>query len=126
MADVSDIEDGFTLKGRREKAPTGGKKRRPAPLSEHTLPPAPAKHILASFTLANPTSKRAVSDYVETQARGEKVRHAEKVKSEHLFDREYDCWDVHTTNTATGSSRRPQISIRNGISRASISRSLST
>ena len=96
MADVSDIEDGFALKRRREKARTGGKKRGRVPRNEHTIPLPAAKHILGSFTLANPTSKRAVSDYVETQARGEKVLHAEKVKSEHLLGRDYDCWDVHT------------------------------
>ncbi len=33
---------------------------------------------------------------MESQARGEKVQHAEKVKSEHLLGHEYDCWDVHT------------------------------
>ncbi len=54
------------------------------------------KHILGSFTLANPTSKRAVSDYVETQAQSEKVLHAEKVKSEHILGSDHDCWDVHT------------------------------
>jgi hypothetical protein len=56
----------------------------------------PLKHILGSFTLANPTSKRAVSDYVESQARGEKVLHAEKVKSERILGSVHDCWDVHT------------------------------
>jgi hypothetical protein len=96
MTDVSDIEDGFALKRRREKARTGGKKRRRAPRGKHTIPPPPAKHILGSFTLANPTSKRAVSDYVATQARGEKVLHAEKVKSEHILGSDHDCWDVHT------------------------------
>ena len=63
---------------------------------EHTIPPPPAKHIFGSFTLANPTSKRAVSDCVATQARGEKVLHAEKVKSEHILGSDHDCWDVHT------------------------------
>src|ERR1700737_83637 len=96
MADVSDIEDGFALKRRREKARTGGKKRRREPLSEHTIPPPPAKPILGTFILANPTRKGAVSDYVETQARGEKVLHAEKVKSEHILGSDHDCWDVHT------------------------------
>ena len=96
MADVSDIEDGFALKRRRDKARKVGKKRVLVSTSEDTIPPPPAKHILGSFTLANPTSKRAVSDYVETQARDEKVLHAEKIKSEHLFGRDYDCWDVHT------------------------------
>lgn len=96
MANVSDIEDGFALKRRREKGRARGKKPRRAPRGEHTIPPPPAKHILGSFTLANPTSKRAVSDYVETQARGEKVLHAEKVKSEHILGSDHDCWDVHT------------------------------
>jgi hypothetical protein len=95
MTDVSDIEDGFALKRRREKARRARMKRR-APRGEHTIPPPPAKHILGSFTLANPTSKRAVSDYVATQARGEKVLHAEKVKSEHILGSDHDCWDVHT------------------------------
>jgi hypothetical protein len=96
MADVSGIEDGFALKRRRENARASGKKGRRAPRGEHTIPPPPAKHVLGSFTLANPTSKRAVSDYVETQARGEKVLHAEKVKSEHILGSDHDCWDVHT------------------------------
>jgi hypothetical protein len=95
MAKLSDIEDGFSLKRRREKGRTRKKPRRPTP-RDHTIPPPPAKHILGSFTLANPTSKRAVSDYVETQARGEKVAHAEKVKSEHILGTDHDCWDVHT------------------------------
>jgi hypothetical protein len=70
-------------------------KKRKMVEGECTIPPPPVKHILSSFTLSNPLSKRAISDYVESQARGEKVQHAEKVKSEHLFDRNYDCWDVH-------------------------------
>src|SRR5271155_3141790 len=96
MADMSDIEDGFALKRRREKTPARGKKRRRAPRGAHTIPPPPVKHILGSFTLANPTSKRAVSDYVETQARGEKVLHAEKMKSERIIGSDHNCWDVHT------------------------------
>ena len=95
MADMSDIEDGFALKRQREKARPGTKKRSRSPRGEHTIPPPPVKPILASFTLANLTSKRAVSDYVEIQAR-EKVLHAEKVKSEHIMGRDHDCWDVHT------------------------------
>jgi predicted RNA-binding Zn-ribbon protein involved in translation (DUF1610 family) len=94
-SNVSDIENGFALKRRHEKARGRGKKRKPVS-EECTIPAPPVKHILSSFTLSNPTSKRAVQDYVESQARGEKVRHAEKIKSEHLFDRHYECWDVHT------------------------------
>jgi hypothetical protein len=96
MAKLSDIEDGFALKHRRKKRRTLTKKQRREPRGDHTIPPPPAKHILASFTIANPTSKRAVSDYVETQARGERVLHAEKVKSERILGIDHDCWDVHT------------------------------
>jgi len=95
MADMSNIEDGFAFKRRREKARPGTKKRSKTPHGEHTIPPHPVKPILASFTLANLTSRRAVSDYVEIQAR-EKVLHAEKVKSENVMGRDHDCWDVHT------------------------------
>jgi hypothetical protein len=63
---------------------------------ECTIPPRLLKRILSSFTLSNPSSKRAVADYVESQARDEKVQLAEKVKSEHALGRDYDCWDVHT------------------------------
>ncbi len=80
-----DVEDGFALKRRshtrRRKKPSGTD-------SEHTIPPPPAMHILSSYTLANPTSKRAVTDYVQTQARDEKVLHAEtKVSRTHLQSR---------------------------------------
>src|SRR5579862_8629627 len=90
---ISVIEDGFALKRKRQK--TRGKKKK-RPLGKCTIPRRPVKYILSSFTLSNPTSKRAIQDYVESQARAEKVQHAEKVKSEHLFGRDYDCWDVHT------------------------------
>jgi len=96
MADMSDIEDGFALKRQRKKTKAQKKKRRASPRGECTIPPVPVKHILGSFTLANPTSKRAVSDYVESQARDEKVLHAEKVKSDHILGSDHDCWDVHT------------------------------
>jgi hypothetical protein len=82
------------MKRRREKAQLRGRKKRVR--GECTIPPRPVKHILNGFTLSNPTSKRVIMDYVESQARSGKVQHAEKVKSEHVFDRDYECWDVHT------------------------------
>jgi hypothetical protein len=91
---MSDIEDGFAMKRRREKTRMRGSKQKVK--GEHTIPPPPARHILSSFTLSNPTSKRAIKDYVESQARNEKVQHAEKVNSEHVVGHDYDCWDVHT------------------------------
>ena len=82
MKDLSDIEDGFAFKRRRDTAKARGNKGKNV-RGKHTIPPPPAKHILSSYTMGNPISKRAVCDHVETQAR-EKVLHAEKVKSEHV------------------------------------------
>jgi len=63
---------------------------------ECVIPAPPVKHILSSYTLSNLANQRDISDYVEWQARGERVLHAEKLKTERVFDRSYDCWDVHT------------------------------
>jgi hypothetical protein len=63
---------------------------------ECVIPPRPVMHVLKSYTLTNTANERDISDYVEWQARGETVEHAEKVKTEKLFDRSHDCWDVHT------------------------------
>jgi hypothetical protein len=41
--------------------------------------------------------KRAVTGYVEIQARDEKVTHAEKISSERVMGQEYDVWDVETS-----------------------------
>jgi len=95
MSDVSDVEDSFAWKKRKKTTRASGRKRRSV-RGDCTIPPHPVKHILSSFSLSNPVSKRAVHEYVESQTRGERVQHAEKVKSEHLAGHEYDCWDVHT------------------------------
>jgi hypothetical protein len=92
--DFSDVPDGFALKKRRGKLAKS--KRRQAVKGECTIPPPVAKHILGTFTLDTPVSKRAISDYVETQARDETVLHAERVKSEHILGTDYVCWDVHS------------------------------
>jgi hypothetical protein len=94
-AGVSEIEDGFALRKLRSLA-AAEKSRTPEATDQCAIPAPLAKHILSSYTLANPTSKRAVSDYVWTQARGEKVLHAEKVKTERALGSDHDCWDVHT------------------------------
>jgi predicted RNA-binding Zn-ribbon protein involved in translation (DUF1610 family) len=70
------------------------KKRRAK--DKDVIPTPPPKRILSAFTLSNPTGERAIKDYVESQIGEERVQHLEKVKSEHVFDRDYDCWDVHT------------------------------
>ena len=81
---ISDIDDGFSRKRQRENA--RGKRRKVK--GECTIPPPPVKHILSSFTLSNPGSKRAIKDYVESQARDEKVLHGERVTSEHVVGRD--------------------------------------
>jgi hypothetical protein len=40
--------------------------------------------------------ERHVREYMEWQARDERVIHLEKVASERVFDRKHDVWDVHT------------------------------
>jgi hypothetical protein len=61
------------------------------------IPPPPAdKRFLSSYTLNNRADEHSIREYVEWQARDERVEHAEKVKMERCFDRIYDCWDVHT------------------------------
>ncbi len=92
---VADVEDGFAHKRQRESAHKKGKQTSRV-TGEHTIPPPPVKHILSSYTLSRPISKQAIADYVESQARDEAVQHAERVTSEHVVGRDYDCWDVHT------------------------------
>ena len=89
---VSEVEDGFTLKRQRDQGEKGKKRKFK---EEHTIPLPPVRHILSSYTMSNPISKRAVSDYVEIQAR-ENVQHAERVMTEHVLGHDHDCWDVHT------------------------------
>ena len=40
--------------------------------------------------------RRAIREYVEIEAPGERVKRAEKISSERNFDRVYDVWDVET------------------------------
>jgi hypothetical protein len=83
------------MKSKRKNSPSGRKAKR----HRHdacVIPPPPVKHILKSYSLLSPSNAKEISGYVEWQARGEKVQHAEKIKTEHLLGRDYECWDVHT------------------------------
>src|SRR5438874_626044 len=122
---ISDVEDGFATKRLREGASASGRNRK-AVRGECTIPPPPVKHILGSFTLSNPASARAIREYVESQAGGERVQHAERVSTEHVFDRDYDCWDVHTQRDRYWSSLRQPTCTRSATSRALTSRFRST
>ena len=87
--DISEIEDGFTLR-------RGVRKKKRAKFKEEcTIPPAIPKHILSTLVMFNPRSSKAIADYVEIEAH-EKVLLVEKVKTEHLMGRDHECWDVHT------------------------------
>lgn len=56
--------------------------------------PKPELHKLM-FRQSAPEAQ-TIKEYVEWQARDEKVLHVEKVASERIFGREHDVWDVHT------------------------------
>jgi hypothetical protein len=52
---------------------------------------------LNKFVLDRPEHEASeIRNYVETQARPERVTHLEKVATEQLFDRRHDAWDVLT------------------------------
>jgi hypothetical protein len=72
------------------------KRRRPSP-DECVIPPAFPRQAIGAFVLKRSDGEeRSVREYVEWQARGEKVTHAEKITTERLWDRRLDAWDVRT------------------------------
>lgn len=83
------------MKSKRKNSPSARKAKRHRN-DACVIPPPPVKHILKSYTLLSPSNAKEISGYVEWQARGEKVQHAERMKTEHLLGRDYECWDVHT------------------------------
>jgi hypothetical protein len=49
------------------------------------------------MTMDSPENERRdVIRYVELEAEGEKVEHAEKLASERIYGRKHDVWDIHT------------------------------
>jgi hypothetical protein len=64
--------------------------------NECVIPSPVPKHILKSYTILDPRNRSEVTEYVEWQAKGETVQHAERVRTEHLMDRAIQCWDVYT------------------------------
>jgi len=79
-----------------KKSAKSGKKSRTRFRDCGVPPPPDDKHFLSDYTLNNRADERGIREYVERQARDEKVEHAEQVKTERLLGRIYDCWDVHT------------------------------
>ncbi|PYV11318.1 MAG: hypothetical protein DMG07_19525, partial [Acidobacteria bacterium] len=73
------------------------KERKRRPKGECTIPPAFPPDAIGEFVLKRSHGEeRAIREYVEWQARGEKVTHAEKIMTERLRDRRLDAWDVRT------------------------------
>ena len=59
--------------------------------------PAPSRELGRLKVRPDPEHEaRHVREYMETQARDERVTHLEKVATERVFDRKHDVWDVHT------------------------------
>src|SRR4051794_38606176 len=85
---------------RRSRAP-GDTRRKPAKprpaLDDCVIPPKLAPEVASRFVLSGEAEHDRVEirDYVEMEA-GEQVTHAERIKAERIFGREYEVWDVHT------------------------------
>lgn len=64
---------------------------------DHTIPPPPRKRSLRRHVLKRlDHEERAIRQYVEIQARGERVTHLEKIATERIGRQRFDAWDVHT------------------------------
>lgn len=64
---------------------------------DHTIPTPPRTRSLRRHVLKRlKHEERAIRQYVEIQARGERVTHLEKITTEHIGRRRFDAWDVHT------------------------------
>jgi hypothetical protein len=68
-----------------------------SPPSDCVIPPAvPVDALSALMFDRDEESAEQISAYVERQARGERVKHAEKVMAQSVLGRKYECWDVRT------------------------------
>jgi hypothetical protein len=65
---------------------------------DHVIPgaPIPADELPRYSVDRDPDSEKDIKRYVELEARGETVQHAEKVKTEIVLGDKYDMWDVTT------------------------------
>jgi hypothetical protein len=61
------------------------------------IPPKLPYDVLRGLVLnRDPLAEQEIRDYIESQLQGEKVVHLERTKTEHVFSRRYDVWDIHT------------------------------
>jgi hypothetical protein len=70
----------------------------PEPSSENcTFPPQMDIETVAKFVLPQAEHEaRDIAEYVESQARDERVIHCEMIKTEFVLGNRHDVWDVHT------------------------------
>jgi hypothetical protein len=77
----------------RSRAPSGARRL----ADDCTIPPPIAAADLPRLVLPRDDDEvRKIAEYVEWQAKGETVEHAEKVSTEHVMGRKHECWDVRT------------------------------
>ena len=83
------------LKKRKKKTRASGRTSKRV-RGSCTIPPPPVKNILVVFSLKSNQQTEPFKITWNRKRRGDRVQHAEKVKSERVLANEYDCWDVHT------------------------------
>jgi hypothetical protein len=68
-----------------------------ATASDYVIPSAIPLEDMSRFVFEHDElNADGIAVYVQRQSRGETVKHAEKVMTEHVLGRKYECWDVRT------------------------------
>jgi hypothetical protein len=94
MAGATGIFARMATKSRKPKKATR------AAASDHVLPPGiPIEALPRLVFEQDERSAGEIAEYVEGQSHGEKVLHAEKVMTQKILGRQYQCWDVRTDQT---------------------------
>jgi hypothetical protein len=79
------------------KKPSKAKRPSKATVSDCVIPSAIPIESLSGLVFNHDASNaEEIAAYVEGQSPGETVKHAEKVMTEHVLGRKYECWDVRT------------------------------
>lgn len=83
---------------RKQRQPRGRSRlRRFAQGDECVIPPKIPKSVIHKYLFKHDAAEeRMIAEYVESQARRERVQHLEKIGTERVLGRVYDTWDVHT------------------------------
>jgi hypothetical protein len=73
------------------------KKRPKGVANDHVIPPAIPIDALSGLVFErDEKSAEEIDAYVEGQSRGETVVHTERVMTQRVLGRKYECWDVGT------------------------------